>query len=455
MQKLSVRPLCLLLMGLAAAARVMAQDAPPPPPRPAINLPPVVRSVRASHTGPGMIVAQQPSFPAEIVLSNHGDKDWLEFTQVTSRTRAEIVSARLGWAYALPAGLEFHQGEVITPPSGVAAGASFQVTEQGVAPRADAKDFVAFMEQVTLADGTVANADHAKITAFYTACCTGPNAGKVALPPTIPRAQQDVPGGAAGTGVAQTPDLKPIEFAVVSFRRTERMGPSRVDLPAEGDFIAYHGVPMERLILFAHIAKKGYVSIVDEPDWAKTELYEFEAKVAPEDIAQWKAMTLTDKRAMVGRMLETELKLKVHQETEPQPVYELVVAKGGPKLMDYEPGDTVTPNGGHPLTGKVLSWFDPFNLTCQDTTMAELVNSLSGPQRAGRVVVDKTGLTGVYDFTVPIPYQPLPEQFQQMAEDSGVPSFLVGLKQLGLALQPGKGVVDQIVVDHVERPETN
>jgi uncharacterized protein (TIGR03435 family) len=166
-------------------------------------------------------------------------------------------------------------------------------------------------------------------------------------------------------------------------------------------------------------------------------------------------MTLTDKRAMVGRMLETELKLKVHQETEPQPVYELVVAKGGPKLMDYEPGDTVTPNGGHPLTGKVLSWFDPFNLTCQDTTMAELVNSLSGPQRAGRVVVDKTGLTGVYDFTVPIPYQPLPEQFQQMAEDSGVPSFLVGLKQLGLALQPGKGVVDQIVVDHVERPETN
>jgi len=31
----------------------------------------------------------------------------------------------------------------------------------------------------------------------------------------------------------------------------------------------------------------------------------------------------------------------------------------------------------------------------------------------------------------------------------------VGLKQLGLALQPGKGVVDQIVVDHVERPETN
>jgi len=134
-----------------------------------------------------------------------------------------------------------------------------------------------------------------------------------------------------------------------------------------------------------------------------------------------------------------------------------VVAKGGPKLMEYEPGDTVTPSypGAHAMTGKVLSWFDPFNLVCQDQTMADLVNSMSGPDRAGRVVIDKTGLTGAYDFTVPIPYRPLPEQFKEIAEDSGVPTMFDGLKQLGLQLVQAKEPIQGIVVDHIERPPDN
>jgi uncharacterized protein (TIGR03435 family) len=157
----------------------------------------------------------------------------------------------------------------------------------------------------------------------------------------------------------------------------------------------------------------------------------------------------------VRAALTEALKLKVHDDTEMHPVFNLVVAKSGPKLTEYQPGDTVTPPSRPAMSGKVLAWFDPFNLTCQDTTMAELVNSLSGPNRAGRVVIDKTGLTGAYDFNVPIPYRPLPEQFRQMAEDSGVPSFLEGIKQLGLALVPDKGPIDGIVIDHIEKPETN
>ncbi|HEX9197925.1 MAG TPA: hypothetical protein VF865_00065 [Acidobacteriaceae bacterium] len=164
------------------------------------KLPPVVHSVRASHAGPGMIEAQQPEFPAEITISNHGDKDWLQFTQAISRTRTEIVSVKLGWAYVLAGGLDFHAGELVTPAGGVAGGNSFPIPAQNVAPRADAKDFIAFVEEVTLVDGTVSNADHAKITAFYTMCCTGPNAGKVVLPPVIPRKQQNVAGGRPAPG---------------------------------------------------------------------------------------------------------------------------------------------------------------------------------------------------------------------------------------------------------------
>ena len=84
--------------------------------------------------------------------------------------------------------------------------------------------------------------------------------------------------------------------------------------------------------------------------------------------------------------------------------------------------------------------------------MAELVNSLSGPQRAGRVVIDKTGLDGAYNFTVPIPYQPLPQQLQDMSDTV---STYEGLKQLGLQMVKSTGVIDNIIVDHVEKPVEN
>ena len=89
--------------------------------------------------------------------------------------------------------------------------------------------------------------------------------------------------------------------------------------------------------------------------------------------------------------------------------------------------------------------------------MADLVSVLSGPDRAGRVVIDKTGLTGTYDFTVAIPFRPLPEQLQQAAEDAGVGSLSVfdGVKQLGLQLVPSTGPIRGMVVDHIERPEAN
>ncbi len=399
--------------------------------------------------GPGIIDLPQAGFAAEITLAMHGTTDWLQNVQVISRSLQNIVSVRIGWAYVLPNGtLEFHQSEDEKVQGGAGTNNNFQLGSQGVAVRPEVKDFVSFVEQVTLKDGTVVNADHDKIAATYKDISEGKPVAKskAVFDPNSTAAQQ------AGQGPHVTEGLKPITFDVMSFRRTQQQGNGKVDLPVEGDFIAYHGVPIETLIRFAHIARKGYVSVSGEPEWAKTDLYEFTAKVAGEDLAEWKQMTLTDKRAMVATLLGNALKLKVHQDTEPHPVFDLVVAKSGSKLTEYRPGDTVKAPGGRVLTGKVLSWFDPFTLVCQDTTMAELVNSLSGPQRAGRVVIDKTGLDGAYNFTVPIPYGPLPQQIQDMSDG---PSFYDGLKSLGLQMVKSTGVIDNIVVDHVERPAEN
>ena len=444
---------CVVLAGPSGMMQTsLAQDAA----RPTIDIPPPPHSVRASHSAMPMIEASQPDFPAQIALAHHGDKDWLESAQVKSLKPAGIVSVKLGWAYVLASGLEFHAGDVFTVVGGV--NGMFQVPAQDAAPRADAKGFLSFVEEVTLPDGTVVDADHSKVTAFYTTWSAGANAGKVASTAAAAPAQKNVAGGAAVKIYARTPNLKPIAFDVVSFRKSERPGSGR-EMPANGDFIAYHGSTVHNLLLFAYggLNNQGYMLISGEPDWVNTDYYEFQAKVAPEDVAEWKAMTVTDKRYMVQAALEDALKLKVHADTDEHPVYNLVVAKGGPKLMEYEPGDTVTPSypGAQAMTGKVLSWFDPFNLVCQDITMAELVNSLSGPDRAGRMVIDKTGLTGTYDFTVPIPYRPLPEQFKEIAEDSGVPTMFEGLKKLGLQLEQAKGPINGIVVDHIERPPEN
>ena len=449
----------VMAAALLAVSGVMAagQDPSQPAARPTIVLPPPVHSVRAAHRIAAMIDVEQPNFPAEITRGNHPDSDWLQMARVTSRTAMEIMSLRIGWAYALPAGLEFHQSEAMTPPGGgILQGGWYETGDLQVAPRADALDFLTFVEQVTLKNGRVLNADHAKISAFYKDCCTGPNVGKVPQEPQQ-KIQPDMPGGALTLDWVPTPGPKPIAFDVMSFRRAEKPGPGR-EFPADGDFITYRGSTVDSLLLFAYEgARPGYFTISGEPDWVKSEYYDFTAKVAPEDVAAWKNMMLIDKRYMVQRVLEEALKVKVHDDTSEHPVFELVVAKGGPKLMDYHAGDTVTPPnpGAKPITGHVLAQFTPFYAVCQDVTMADLVNSLSGPNRAGRVVIDKTGLTGTYDFTLPIPVGQLPDQLQQAAEDAGVPSMFEGLKQLGLQLVPAKDPVRGIVVDHIERPPEN
>jgi uncharacterized protein (TIGR03435 family) len=66
--------------------------------------------------------------------------------------------------------------------------------------------------------------------------------------------------------------------------------------------------------------------------------------------------------------------------------------------------------------------------------------------------VDKTGLTGKYDLT--LTYSP--DDGPAAASDSSAPSLFTALQeQLGLRLQPAKGPVETLVVDHVEMPTEN
>jgi len=111
-----------------------------------------------------------------------------------------------------------------------------------------------------------------------------------------------------------------IHFDVVSFKRCASVGSSEVDLPTDGDYLAYHCQPVSRIIYFAYAGATAFHFILSGyPSWVETDLYDFEAKVAEEDIATWQETDLNTRRVAVRGMLAEELKLKIHVDTTPKP----------------------------------------------------------------------------------------------------------------------------------------
>jgi uncharacterized protein (TIGR03435 family) len=131
---------------------------------------------------------------------------------------------------------------------------------------------------------------------------------------------------------------------------------------------------------------------------------------------------------MVRAMLADVLGLKVHVETQSRPVYDLVVAAGGPNLTESM-SDPDTP----PIPGDVI-WINRREAVYTKTTMRGLATGLSA--RLDRDVVDKTGLTGTYDFHVkPLPF-PHYDRSSSTAKTKELKAIVDGVKSLGLRLNP-------------------
>jgi uncharacterized protein (TIGR03435 family) len=158
-------------------------------------------------------------------------------------------------------------------------------------------------------------------------------------------------------------------------------------------------------------------------------------------------MTKEQSARMLQTLLADRFRLVIHREEREQPVYGLVVGKGGSKLHESPPDETGRPEQKRNGTAVVFT----------RTPMSRLTLVLS--QLVGRIVVDETALTGRYDFT--LEYAPENtgrggEGENAPADASGLPSIFTALqKQLGLKLQADKGTVEFIVVDHAETLSAN
>jgi uncharacterized protein (TIGR03435 family) len=189
--------------------------------------------------------------------------------------------------------------------------------------------------------------------------------------------------------------------------------------------------------------------ILGAPAWVKTERFDIVAKVGEPDIPRLKMMTIDQRRLMLRPFLQDRFHLKSHYENKVLPVYVLVIAKGGSKMKDFKPpGDPAT-NG--------LRYSGRGHLEAHGTSMEFTVSVLS--QQVGRTIVDKTGLTGKYDYTLewePDDGPPTAGTDNVLAVDSGKASIFTALQeQLGLKLEPQKAPINVLVIDHIEAPSQN
>ena len=248
--------------------------------------------------------------------------------------------------------------------------------------------------------------------------------------------------------VAGVPTPPTIKFDVLVLKRCAPGNYGITRTIATGDSWEKHCQPIKSLLNIAYGGGSTYL-VKGEPEWVDNDPYDFQAKVAPEDVPVWQKLGDPTKRLMVRAALFDALNLKVRVEIQTRPVYNLVVAKSGPTFSVSKPDPNAPTDSKAPVRGSVVS-VGIEEAAYTNCTMDDLADALAA--RLDRDVINKTGLTGRYDFHVkPLPsahYDPKTSN----VENTDFGGIIEGVKNLGLRLESGKADTTIIVIDHIERP---
>ncbi|MDR3717531.1 MAG: TIGR03435 family protein [Bryobacteraceae bacterium] len=245
------------------------------------------------------------------------------------------------------------------------------------------------------------------------------------------------------------PPPKPMAADAVAEFEVATIKPSKPDQQGKGFLVrgrqfSTMNTSLSDLITFAYgIHAK---QILSGPGWLETEKYDLAAKPngegQPND-KQWKVM--------IQKLLAERFKLAFHRDKKELGVYAIVVAKTGPKMTKSQ-GD---PNGLPGLFFRGLGVLPAMN-----ATMADFAGVMQSAV-LDRPVVDHTGLTGRWDFTLTW----TPDEFQfgglgikvpPPSKDATAPDLFTAFQeQLGLKLESTKAPAEVLVIDHVEKPSEN
>lgn len=250
------------------------------------------------------------------------------------------------------------------------------------------------------------------------------------------------------------------EFAVVSIHKSHAQIPFPTAELKPGEFVLHNGTAAF-LIQIAY----GLPTAPDGgPAWTRSERFNLDAQVGEVTMQSWKGLSVEEQKARTLAMLRILLADRFHLQTKlktrKMPVYELVVAQGGPKL---------TPAGApHPRLDPKPGWS---RFSTENASVAQFAQALRAePELQGREIVDKTGLSGLWDFDlqwlpriifekdsfsanlaqgerVTSQFQPLGPSYPQQ------PTLFDALKQqLGLKLVPERAPIQVLGIEHIEKP---
>jgi uncharacterized protein (TIGR03435 family) len=271
----------------------------------------------------------------------------------------------------------------------------------------------------------------------------------------------------AAQSTTQAPASPTFEVATV---KANKSGEPFIRIGGGPGRYAATNVPLRVLIQNAYRIQN--YQLVGAPGWIDSERFDIVAK--PDANA-----TPDQNPLMLRALLAERFKLKVHNETREMPVYALMLARNdgklGPKLTTSAidcaalaaaargrgPGGPAPPPpsqpGERPRCGMMIG---PGRLSMGGQPLSQFATSLSN--FAGRIVQDRTGLSGPYDLELTW----TPEQLPQgggatpppgapafpLVDPNGPSIFTAVQEQLGLKLDSTRGPVDVVVVDSVERP---
>jgi bla regulator protein BlaR1 len=201
--------------------------------------------------------------------------------------------------------------------------------------------------------------------------------------------------------------------------------------------------------------------ITGGPPWIHTASYDINAK----------AEGNPSKEMMLGPMmqalLEDRFQLKIHRQTSEGPVYFLTVTRGGPKLPPFTEGSCTLYYGfprpplapGQKYCERNISAVKP-SVQADGATLDEFSKMLR--MVVGRPVIDKTGIIGRFDIFVEFARERTELAAMRLkgpppaSDPTGPPEIFTAIQeQLGLRLESGRGPVDTLIIDHIEKPSEN
>jgi uncharacterized protein (TIGR03435 family) len=245
---------------------------------------------------------------------------------------------------------------------------------------------------------------------------------------------------AVGAGAAQDP-ARP-SFDVAPIRHSGSKDAPTMSATTAG--INYGSVTLRACIATAYDVQESRVS---GPAWLDSERYDISAKTG-------ESATTAQLHLMLQSLLADRFKVTLHHDKKDLPVLALVVGKQGSKLP---PATGEEPGGAASIKVDVKAGV----LVFQKTSMESLAQYLSKFPAAGRPVVDRTELKGVYDFKVNILDSAAESTDDRQRVDNIKSSLRDGtvilsqIGALGLKLEQQHAPVDVLVVDHAEKVPTD